>query len=567
MNLPEPAHLVAAPILLPLLTAALMVGIGERRWMFKAGLNVVSMLASLGLAVWLLAWLHADGRPGASGVYLPGNWPVPFGIVLMLDRLSGLLLVLAACAGLASLLFSLARWHRAGVWFHPLLQLQLMGLNGAFLTADLFNLFVFFEVLLAASYGLLLHGGGGLRVRAGLHYIAVNLLASLLFLVGVALVYGVTGTLNMADIASKLPSVPASDRGLLHAGAALLAVAFLAKAAQWPLNFWLPPAYSAASAPAAAMFAILTKVGVYAVLRLWTLCFPAGAGESAHFGGSVLIWGGLATVGFGAFGMLASHQLGRLAGYSVVASSGTVLAAIGFDRPALTGGALFYLASSVLAGAALFLLGELVERAREAEVDPPRADTLVGRLPMFGAEPPQDVNLDDEQVALIGRVMPAAVAFLGLAFLLCTLALAGLPPLSGFVGKMAMLSALLEDGPVVGSGPAAGWTLFGLLFVSGLFAAIALTRAFIGHLWAPQGRRPPQLRLAEALPVALLLGGAVALVVRAEPALAYMRATAADLHEPQRYISAVQSARQVRGPGEPLGWQSRRPAPAREGGS
>src|SRR5690606_8745120 len=126
---------------------------------------------------------------------------------------------------------------RASVHFHPLLQLQLMGLNGAFLTADLFNLFVFFEVLLAASYGLLLHGGGSTRVRAGLHYIAINLLASLLFLIGVALLYGVTGTLNMADMAQKLPHVPAGDRGLLHAGAALLGVAFLAKAALWPLNF------------------------------------------------------------------------------------------------------------------------------------------------------------------------------------------------------------------------------------------------------------------------------------------------------------------------------------------
>lgn len=543
-DMPSPAHWVAAPILLPLLTAALMVAIGERRWRIKAALNLLSMGASLALAVWLLAWVHGGSEPGVFGVYLPGNWPVPFGIVLMLDRLSGLLLVLAACAGLASLLFALARWHRAGVWFHPLLQLQLMGVNGAFLTADLFNLFVFFEVLLAASYGLLLHGGGSLRVRAGLHYIAINLLASLLFLLGVALVYGVTGTLNMADIAARMPSVPATDRGLLHAGAALLAVAFLAKAAQWPLNFWLPPAYSAASAPAAAMFAILTKVGVYAVLRLWTLCFPAGAGESAHFGGNVLVWGGLATIGFGAFGMLASHQLGRLAGYSIIASSGTVLAAIGFDRPELTGGALFYLASSVLAGAALFLLAELVERAREAEVDPPRA-TVVGPLPMFGAEPPQDVNLDDEQVALIGRVMPAAVAFLGLGFLLCTLAVAGLPPLSGFVGKVAMLAALLEAAPAAGASPAARWTLFGLLFVSGLFAAIALTRAFIGHLWAPQGRQPPRLRLAEALPVALLLAGTVALVLRAEPALAFMRATAADLHDPQRYISAVQAARPV----------------------
>jgi hypothetical protein len=152
------------------------------------------------------------------------------------------------------------------------------------------------------------------------------------------MLYGVTGTLNMADMAQKLPAGAGRDRGLLHAGAAILAIAFLAKAGLWPLNFWLPPAYAAASAPAAAVFAILTKVGVYAVLRLWTLCFRRSAGASAGFGAPVLVWGGVATLAFGAIGMLASQQLARVAGYSVIASSGTLIAAIGFGAPALSGG-------------------------------------------------------------------------------------------------------------------------------------------------------------------------------------------------------------------------------------
>jgi multicomponent K+:H+ antiporter subunit D len=296
-------HLLVAPVLLPLATAALMLLLGEGRRHLKAVANVLSTALGLAIAVSLLVGVAQREAPAAFGVYLPGNWPVPFGIVLVADRLSALMAVLTGCVGLASLLYALARWQHAGVYFHVLFQLQLMGLYGAFLTADLFNLFVFFEVLLAASYGLLLHGGGGERVRAGLHYIAINLVASLLFLIGVAVLYGVTGTLNMADIAHKLPLVPESDRGLLHAGAAILAVAFLAKAALWPLNFWLPPAYAAASAPAAAVFAILTKVGVYAVLRLWTLCFPgSGDGLAPVFGGSVLVWGGLATLAFGAVG-------------------------------------------------------------------------------------------------------------------------------------------------------------------------------------------------------------------------------------------------------------------------
>ncbi len=543
------AHLIAAPVLLPLLTAAVLIGMADRWRHAKVALSLLSMASSLALAVTLLRWVDTGAGPGALGVYLPGNWPVPFGIVLVLDRLSAMMLVLAACTGLAALLFSLARWHRASVHFHPLLQLQLVGLNGAFLTADLFNLFVFFEVLLAASYGLLLHGGGAPRVRAGLHYIAVNLLASLLFLIGVALLYGITGTLNMADIAQKLPHVPARDRGLLHAAAALLACAFLAKAALWPLNFWLPPAYAAASAPAAAMFAILTKVGVYAVLRLWTLCFPPTAGESALFGGPVLLWGGMATVAFGAIGMLASQQLGRLAGYSIITSSGTVVAAISLDEPVLTGGALFYLASSTLAAAALFLLVELVERARQIEVEPPLPDEFGPRMPMFHEMRRPDVNLDDEQVALIGRAIPGTVAVLGVAFLLCMLVIAGLPPLSGFVGKLAMLTALLETRFIqAAEGPVAAWLLFTLLVGSGLFAAIAFLRAFMAHFWANEGRTVPMLQLAELLPVLLLLAGCLALSAGAEGVLQYTRATAAELHAPARYVATVMGAQPVPSP-------------------
>ena len=156
-----------------------------------------------------------------------------------------------------------------------------MGLNGAFLTGDLFNLFVFFEVLLAASYGLALHGSGTARVRAGLHYVAINLAASLLFLVAVSVVYGISGTLNMADLARRMAGLAAEDRALLEAGLAVLGVAFLVKAAMWPLGFWLPATYAAASAPAAAILSILSKVGVYAVLRLWLLLFGGEAGAAS----------------------------------------------------------------------------------------------------------------------------------------------------------------------------------------------------------------------------------------------------------------------------------------------
>ncbi|MCC2674824.1 MAG: monovalent cation/H+ antiporter subunit [Ramlibacter sp.] len=535
------SHLLAVPVLLPLTTAALLIGIDDRRRRLKAGLNVAAMIASLLLAGWLVS--QVASQPQALAVYLPGNWPVPFGIVLVLDPLAAGMLVLAAAGGVAAVVFSLARWHRASVHFHPLLQLQLAGLNGAFLTGDLFNLFVFFEVLLAASYGLLLHGGGTSRVRPGLHYIVVNLLASFLFLIGVALLYGVTGTLNMADIAQKLRLVPKEDLGLLHAGAALLAVAFLAKAAFWPLNFWLPSAYAAASAPAAAMFATLTKVGAYAVLRTWTLCFPATAGLSAHFGSGMLVWGGLATLALAAVGMLRSQQLGRVAGYSIIMSSGTVIAATGLDHPALTAGALFYLGSSTLGAATLFLLAELVERRRRVEVDPPVPDRG-GRLPTFGEAPRSDVNLDDQEAPLVGRAIPAALAYLGASFLLCTLVIAGLPPLPGFVGKVAILRSIL-DVQQPGGGFTAEWLLFVLVIVSSLTASIALTRAFIAHFWSV-GERPPQgLRVVEVAPVTLLLAGCIVLAASGESVLRFTRAAADNLHAPSRYIDAVLHTRPV----------------------
>ena len=538
-SLPPIEHLLVAPVLLPLGTAALMLMLGESRRRSKAVINTASTALGLALAILLLMRVQAGGT-AAFGIYLPGNWPVPYGIVLVADPLAAFMAVLAGAVGLAALLYALARWQHAGVYFHVLFQLQLMGLYGAFLTGDLFNLFVFFEVLLAASYGLLLHGGGIARVRAGLHYIAINLFASLLFLIGVALLYGVTGTLNMADIADKLQLVAERDRGLLHAGAAILAIAFLAKAALWPLNFWLPPAYGAASAPAAAVFAILTKVGVYAILRLWTLCFPAEAGGSAGFGGTALIWGGLATLAFGAIGMLASQQLNRLAGYSVIASSGTLIAAIGFDAPALSGGALFYLASSTLAGCALYLLVELLERAREAQEGPDDLDDGNYALPAFlDAEPPRGINLDDNEEELIGRAIPAALAFLGVAFTLCAMVIAGLPPFSGFVSKLAMLGALIE----VRSAPA--WTLFALVIASGLFAAISLMRVGMRHFWTTQDRPAPRLRVAETVPIAALLLASLLMVSQAETVLGYTRATADALHEPQRYIDAVRGAMTV----------------------
>ena len=544
-------HLVAVPVLLPLAAAAGMLLVGETHRSWKAAIDVAATIAGLLVAIVLLRWTYQHEGSAAIGVYLPGNWSVPFGIVLAVDRLTALMLVLTGIVSGASVLFSLARWHRAGVHYHTLFQLQLMGVNGAFLTADLFNLFVFVEVALAASYGLLLHGSGSVRVRAGLKYIAFNLLASSLFLIGVAMLYGITGTLNFADMAQKIPHVAPADRGLLHAGAAVLAIAFLAKAAMWPLAFWLSPAYSAAAAPVAAVFVILTKVGVYAVLRLWTLLLSAEAGESARFGADALIAGGFLTLAFGAIGILASQQLRRLASYSLIISSGTLIAAIGLGQASLIGAALYYVAGSTIATCALYLLVELVERGREIESAPPISVDETDHLPFFLERQDRPEHGSDDD-AFIGRAIPLGTAFLGIGFLGCALMIAGLPPLSGFLAKFSMLTAAFDPGDAYAAGarPVAGthWVLLGLLLGSGLLSTIALSRAGVRYFWAPHGNPMQRLRIVECVPIAALLVVFAALTIRAEAIVDFTRAAAQGVIAPADYIAAVLTAVPVPGP-------------------
>lgn len=550
-------HLIIAPVLLPVLTAALMLALGEQRRETLAGLNVGSCLVGLALSI-LLAWsVHHGAAPaspgqtpgsiGTLGIYLPANWSTPFGIVLVLDRLSSAMLLLTSVMATAALIFAVARWDRIGVHFHPLFQIQLMGLNGAFLTGDLFNLFVFFEVLLAASYGLLLHGPGRQRVGAGLHYIAINLVASSFFLVGAAMLYGVTGTLNMADLAVRIPEVAAQDQAMLHAGVAILGMAFLTKAAVWPMGFWLVPAYSAAGAPVAALFSIMTKVGIYAILRLWSLGFSGEEG-TLRWGADWLVAGGLATVAFGLLGLLQARQLGRVTGFGVMVTSGTLLAAIGFNQPTVTGGALYYLLSSTMAAGAMFLLIELIDRSRLLESEFPNPDDA-DPVPFFldEIEPPRDTNLDEQQEALTGRVIPASTAFLGFSFLACTLLLTGTPPLSGFIGKFMMLSGLLsteEAGSALQEPVStAAWVMLALVIMSGFAALVALSRTGIRMFWTPRDRPAAQLKVLECLPIGLLLTLCLLISFRAEPLARYLQAAASELKDPHGYVQAVQGVR------------------------
>src|SRR5690606_36052671 len=249
-------HFPILPVVIPLFCGALMLVVRDGNRRGRVTLGFLSIVAQLGVAISLLAMSAGfipTNWPDGVGVYLLGDWPAPFGIVAVVDRLSGIMLVLTAVLGLCSWIYATARWDRAGVHFHPLFQFLLMGLNGAFLTGDLFNLFVFFEVLLAASYGLALHGSGRARVSAGRHCVAVTLVASFLRLMAVATSDGVPGSLNRADLAARAGELGGPDRRLFESGAAILGIAFLIKAAAWPLNFWLPATYANASAPVAAI--------------------------------------------------------------------------------------------------------------------------------------------------------------------------------------------------------------------------------------------------------------------------------------------------------------------------
>jgi multicomponent K+:H+ antiporter subunit D len=523
-------HLVVAPVLIPMLAAGVMIVLGEQRRPIKLMIGVGSTILGLTASIALLVSVNANGPL----VYRPGNWPVPFGIALAVDGLSAVMLIVSWVMGMCALVFAAARWHRAGVHFPALLQLQLMGLSGAFVTADIFNLFVFFEILLAASYGLLLHGSGRSRVRASVRYVAINLTASSLFLLGIAIIYGVTGTLNMAQLAAGLSGASAANRHLVDAGASLLAVAFLIKAAAWPLNFWLVPAYSAATAPVAALFAVLTKVGVYALVRLWTLMFAGG--PLAGFGAGALLACGLTTAALAAMGMLASHRFAAQVSFGVIVSAGMLVAALGLGSELALAGAIFYLVASALASSASFMLVDLIERWQAG-------GTIVEEAPYLTATlEANEVNLDDEQAPLIGRPFPASTALLGMAYLGCALLIAGLPPQPTFIGKLAMLSATLGPLQEPGVFAARDKAFVAVLLGCGLVMLIALTRTGIRTFWSGTQREPPRVRAEEGVPVVLLLLLCGVLTVTAGPAMEIARTAAHSLYQHGPYIEAARKS-------------------------
>ncbi len=493
-------HAVIAPLLVPLIGGILLVLLGGSATPQRRTVSMIAIQALFGVSLFLLLMVWN----GDILVYEAGNWPAPFGIVLVADRLSAAMVFLTSLLALFTMLHAVQGSDRSGRQFHVLFQFQLLGLNGAFLTGDLFNLFVFFEVLLIASYGLLLHGHGAERSRAGLHYVIVNLVGSSLFLFAVGTLYGVLGTLNMADLSLRVAALPAADLELVRAAGLLLCLVFALKAALAPLHLWLPGAYAAAGPASAAIFAIMTKVGAYSIARIYTLIFGPEAGALAGLVQPWLLILGLVTIVVGSIGVLAGRRLSLVAAHLVVVSAGTLLTAFGIGGGAALTAGLFYMLHSTLVAAALFLLTDNVSNTRGIY-----RDRLVA-----------------------GPQLPAA-NLLGGLFLVLTVAVAGLPPLSGFLGKLMVLKAALGS----------PWMplIYGVVLVTSLLTLVALVRAGSTLFFKtdPRAGNATLPNMADLIPVIALAGASVVLMVYAGPIYSFTAATAAQLLDPAAYIAAV----------------------------
>jgi multicomponent K+:H+ antiporter subunit D len=495
------SHLVVAPVVLPLLMAALQLVLAPR----LAAQRALALAAGLALAI-VAGLLLAASADGTYRVYALGAWPAPFGIVLVLDRMAALMVAVTALLALGVIAAAVRGWDARGRYFHPFFQFQLAGINGAFLTGDLFNLFVFFEVLLIASYCLLLHGLGTVRLRAGLHYVVINLSASALFLVGVGVLYALTGTLNMADLGARVAELPPGDVPLARAAGLILFVVFGVKAALFPLYFWLPSAYTAAAAPVAALFAIMSKVGMYAILRVHPLVFGEHA-AGASLTDAPLMALGIVTLVLASIGTLAAARISSVVAYFTIMSAGSTLIAVALFGQQGFAAALYYMAHSSFALGALFLAAGLIGAQRGA--------------------------LEDRLAPGPALAQPVA---LGVLLLVGAVSIAGLPPLSGFIGKLLILQSVRGDAVV--------WAWSAILATS-LLAIVCWTRVGSLIVWnnvpgaTASGARAGAADLA---PAAFLVACSVALAAFAAPVHRFTDAAAAQLVAPRDYVEAVLSA-------------------------
>ena len=439
--------LAPLPVLLPLLGAAgtLLVGRHPRT---QRTVSLVVLTAVLVVSVVLLLQADSSG-PTAISV---GGWPVPLGIVLVVDRLSALMLVVASTVALGVLWFAVGQGSADGSEetplsiFHPTFLVLIAGVSNAFLAGDLFNLYVGFEILLMASYVLLTLGGSAPRVRAGITYVVVSLTSSLIFLAAIGLIYASTGTVNMAQLATRLGELPEGMQLLLQS---MLLIAFCIKAAVFPLSAWLPDSYPTAPAPVTAVFAgLLTKVGVYAIIRTQTLLFPGGGLDD------LLMWAGLATMVMGILGAVAQTDIRRMLSFTLVSHIGYMVFGIALGTTAGLAGAIFYVAHHIAIQTSLFLVAGLIERQG--------GSTSVNRLGGLAKRSP----------------------LLAVLFFVPAMNLAGIPPFSGFIGKLGLLQAGVADGSPLALTVVAGGV------VTSLLTLLAVARVWTRAFWRPPTQEP-----------------------------------------------------------------------------
>jgi multicomponent Na+:H+ antiporter subunit D len=491
--------LLALPIALPFAVAVALYALRGAPKIMRAA-SVAGAVAQLFVALAILSEVRAAG-PFASQM---GGWPAPFGITLAADLLSGGLLVATALAGLAATLFGMAevgeRSERAG--HHTFLHMLIAGVSGAFVTGDLFNLYVWFEVLLIASFGLLVLRGGRRQLDGAMRYVALNLIATIAFLMGVGLLYGATGALNMADLRGAVAASDAPDKILVTA--AFLLFAFGAKAAMFPVFFWLPASYHTPSFTVSAVFAaLLTKVGVYSAFRVFTLIYTLDTPYLAD----MMLWGGAATMLFGVLGAIAQNELRRVLAFQVISSIGFMMAAASIGTQAALAAAIFYLLQDMVLKVNLFLAAWIAAR---------RAGT--------------------ENIMTAGGLWTAA-PLASVLFLIPALSLAGIPPFAGFWAKVLMVDAALAAGY--------GW-LAALALIVGLLTLYSMGRVFAEMFWkarpaeTPAMAGEPQLAPRSALLTSAALTALIVWIgVAPEPFIAFAQAAGAQLADPALYVAAV----------------------------
>lgn len=494
------AYYLLAPIALPLLAAVIALLV---RGNLAAQKGVV--LTTLGLTSAASIALLIECSSGEIVTVAMGSWPAPYGIALVADLLSALMVVACNVVALVVTAYAFRQLteEEQGAFYHPLSLLLILGVNGSLVTGDLFNLYVWFEVMLLASFVLLTLGRKRAQLEGALKYVALNLLASMLFLIAVGLLYGKTGTLNLADLSSKLALE--TDTYLVETTGVLLLVAFGIKAALFPFFFWLPAAYHTPPVAITAMFAgLLTKVGVYAIMRVFTLVFDLEQGMLGQW----LVWIAGFTMVVGVLGAAAHFEVKRILSFHIVSQIGYMIMGLTFLTPLALGGVIFFVIHNMVAKTNLFLVAGMIER-KCGTTDLQRTGGLFAKEPLIAG-----------------------------IFLVSAISLAGLPPFSGFWAKFSLVQAGFEVGD---------YLIVGVSLAVGIMTLFSMTKIWGEAFWksAPENEPAPGKGLGERLsawmmvPAIFLALMAIVMGLVSEPFLAVMERAGSQLLDPQQYIDAV----------------------------